>query len=81
MLSQLAASYTSVRQQVIKKTKYDDAILNVCFSTGVVHLNGGTAAFICALFLGPRKHQFDPDAEPPKPGNGINILLGTFVLW
>ena len=50
-------------------------------ATGVVHLNGGTAALVCTLFLGPRKNYFNPDVEKPQPGNGINILLGTFILW
>ena len=45
-----------------------------------MHLSGGVAGLVFALMLGPRKGRYDRGTAPP-PGNGTNILLGTFILW
>jgi len=49
--------------------------------SGVVHLCGGAAAFVAALMLGPRTGRYDKGSEAPQPGSGINVVLGTFMLW
>ena len=49
--------------------------------SGVVHLSGGTAAFIAALLLGPRKGRYDKNQKRVGAGAPTNIILGTFVLW
>ena len=50
--------------------------------SGVVHMQGGMIALICAWLLGPRIGKFDKDGNP-KAILGHNIpmvILGTFIL-
>lgn len=50
--------------------------------SGVVHLLGGTAAFVGALFLGPRIGRFDEYSNPIDiPGHSVPLVsLGFFIL-
>jgi Amt family ammonium transporter len=49
----------------------------------VVHLQGGTAALIGAMLLGPRLGKYNPDGTPnPIPGHNLAFaVLGVFILW
>ncbi len=48
-----------------------------------VHMVGGIAAFIGAIFLGPRIGKFDKNGKPNAiPGHSITLgALGVFILW
>nr|AOG19173.1 AMT-like ammonia transporter [Eurythoe complanata] len=51
--------------------------------SGVVHLLGGTAAFVGAVFLGPRLGRFDPVTGKPQAIRGHSVplaALGGFIL-
>jgi Amt family ammonium transporter len=49
----------------------------------VVHLQGGTAALIGAILLGPRLGKYNPDGSPNViPGHNLAYaVLGVFILW
>ena len=49
----------------------------------VVHMVGGIAALIGAIFLGPRIGKFDKDGNPRSiPGHSMTLAcLGIFLLW
>eukprot|EP00951_Prasinocladus_malaysianus_P020381 scaffold166545_cov49-Prasinocladus_malaysianus.AAC.1 len=50
--------------------------------SGVVHLTGGTAAFIGAYLIGPRRGRFTQDSIWELKGNSSALsALGTFCLW
>lgn len=56
--------------------------------SGVVHLTGGTVAFVASSTLGPRVGRFHDITgnvfEKPKtiPGHSMALqLMGTFILW
>jgi Amt family ammonium transporter len=51
--------------------------------SGVVHMTGGVAALMGAMFLGPRIGKYGPDGRPRAiPGHSIPFaLLGVFILW
>ena len=56
--------------------------------SGVVHLVGGTTAFVAAIVLGPRRGRFhDEDGNPLEnpaafPPHSVALqVLGTFLLW
>jgi Amt family ammonium transporter len=51
--------------------------------SGLVHLVGGTAAFMGALIIGPRIGKFGPDGKPRAiPGHSIALALtGVFILF
>ncbi len=51
--------------------------------SGVVHMTGGVAALMGAMFLGPRIGKYGPDGRPRAiPGHNIPFaLLGVFILW
>ena len=47
--------------------------------SGVVHMTGGIAALVAAIFVGPRKGAFDGDGI--KGQSAITRNLGVFILW
>lgn len=49
----------------------------------VVHLVGGVAALVGALFLGPRLGKYGKDGKPRAiPGHSMPLaMLGVFILW
>lgn len=49
----------------------------------VVHMVGGCAALVGALFLGPRIGKYGKDGRPRAiPGHSVPLaLLGVFILW
>jgi Amt family ammonium transporter len=52
--------------------------------SGVVHMTGGVAALVGAIFLGPRKGRFDPQTGLPNKmpaQSSVFQVLGTFILW
>ena len=52
--------------------------------SGVVHMTGGGAALMGAIFLGPRTGRFAPRTGEVQdmPGHStVLAALGTFILW
>jgi Amt family ammonium transporter len=51
--------------------------------SGVVHMLGGTAAFVGAFIVGPRIGKFRSDGRPRAiPGHSVTLgALGVFILW
>jgi len=51
--------------------------------SGIVHMTGGVAALVGAIFLGPRTGRFSPSGEViDMPGHSsVLVALGTFILW
>jgi len=51
--------------------------------SGIVHMTGGVAALVGAIFLGPRTGRFSPSGESiDMPGHSsVLVALGTFILW
>jgi len=51
--------------------------------SSVVHMVGGTAAFVGALFLGPRIGKYDKNGKAKAiPGHSMTLAtLGVFILW
>eukprot|EP00227_Mantoniella_beaufortii_P007662 CAMPEP_0197592266 /NCGR_PEP_ID=MMETSP1326-20131121/14999_1 /TAXON_ID=1155430 /ORGANISM="Genus nov. species nov., Strain RCC2288" /LENGTH=459 /DNA_ID=CAMNT_0043157949 /DNA_START=67 /DNA_END=1446 /DNA_ORIENTATION=- len=52
--------------------------------SGVVHMTGGGAALMGAIFLGPRTGRFAPNTGEVRdmPGHStVLAALGTFILW
>ena len=51
--------------------------------SGVVHMTGGGAALMGAIFLGPRIGKFDAEGKAVDiPGHSAALqCLGTFILW
>jgi Amt family ammonium transporter len=60
-----------------------DAVYSDFAGSGVVHLTGGTAACMGAIFLGPRIGKYGPDGKPRAiPGHSIPLAVtGVFILW
>jgi len=60
-----------------------DAVYSDFAGSGIVHMTGGIAAFMGALFLGPRIGKYDADGNPRAiPGHSIPFaILGVFILW
>jgi hypothetical protein len=60
-----------------------DAVYSDFAGSGIVHMTGGIAAFMGALFLGPRIGKYDADGKPRAiPGHNIPFaILGVFILW
>ena len=51
--------------------------------SSVVHMVGGTAAFVGAIFLGPRIGKYDKNGKAKAiPGHSMTLAtLGVFILW
>lgn len=51
--------------------------------SAIVHITGGTAAFVGAVLLGPRIGRFDKQGKPiDSPGHSVPIAaLGAFILF
>lgn len=60
-----------------------DAVYSDFAGSGIVHMTGGIAAFMGALFLGPRIGKYGPDGKPRAiPGHNIPFsVVGVFILW
>jgi len=66
----------------------ENDLLNDCgvidfAGSGVVHMTGGVAALVAAIFIGPRKGRFAADGTPIEiPGQSAVLRnFGTFILW
>jgi len=59
------------------------AVFSDFAGSGIVHMTGGIAAFMGALFLGPRIGRYADDGSPRAiPGHNIPFaILGVFILW
>ncbi len=68
---------------LIADIQIDDAVFSDFAGSGIVHMTGGIAAFMGALFLGPRIGKYDEDGNPRAiPGHNIPFaILGVFILW
>ncbi len=68
---------------LIADIQIGDAVFSDFAGSGIVHMAGGTAAFMGALFLGPRIGKYDKDGNPRAiPGHSIPFaILGVFILW
>ena len=60
-----------------------DAVYSDFAGSGVVHMCGGLAAMMGAIFLGPRIGKYDANGNPRAiPGHNIPFaILGVFILW
>jgi Amt family ammonium transporter len=60
-----------------------DAVYSDFAGSGVVHMTGGIAALMGAIFLGPRIGKYDENGKPRAiPGHSIPFaILGVFILW
>lgn len=60
-----------------------DAVYSDFAGSGIVHMVGGIAALMGAMFLGPRIGKYSPDGTPRAiPGHNIPFaILGVFILW
>ncbi|MGA7757472.1 MAG: ammonium transporter [Ilumatobacteraceae bacterium] len=68
---------------LIADIQIGDAVFSDFAGSGIVHMTGGIAAFMGALFLGPRIGKYDADGNPRAiPGHSIPFaILGVFILW
>ena len=68
---------------LIADIQIGDAVFSDFAGSGIVHMTGGIAAFMGALFLGPRIGRYDEDGKPRAiPGHNIPFAtLGVFILW
>ena len=68
---------------LIADIQIGDAIYSDFAGSGIVHMTGGIAAFMGALFLGPRIGRYDENGNPRAiPGHSIPFAtLGVFILW
>ena len=67
----------------IAQMSIGDAVYSDFAGSGIVHMTGGIAAFMGALFLGPRIGKYDADGKPRAiPGHNIPFaIVGVFILW
>jgi Amt family ammonium transporter len=67
----------------IAQMNVGDAVYSDFAGSGVVHMTGGIAALMGALFLGPRIGKYGPDGKPRAiPGHNIPFaMIGVFILW
>jgi Amt family ammonium transporter len=68
---------------LIADIQIGDAVYTDFAGSGIVHMTGGTAALMGALFLGPRIGRYAADGSPRAiPGHNIPFaILGVFILW
>jgi len=68
---------------LIADIQIGDAVFSDFAGSGIVHMTGGIAAFMGALFLGPRIGRYDENGKPRAiPGHNIPFAtLGVFILW
>jgi ammonium transporter, Amt family len=68
---------------LIADIQIGDAVYSDFAGSGIVHMTGGIAAFMGALFLGPRIGRYDENGTPRAiPGHNIPFAtLGVFILW
>ena len=68
---------------LIADIQIGDAVFSDFAGSGIVHMTGGIAAFMGALFLGPRIGKYDENGNPRAiPGHSIPFaILGVFILW
>ncbi|HSL73620.1 MAG TPA: ammonium transporter [Ilumatobacteraceae bacterium] len=68
---------------LISEISIGDAVYSDFAGSGIVHMTGGIAAFMGALFLGPRIGRYDENGKPRAiPGHSIPFAtLGVFILW
>jgi ammonium transporter, Amt family len=68
---------------LIADIQIGDAVFSDFAGSGIVHMTGGIAAFMGALFLGPRIGKYDENGKPRAiPGHNIPFAtLGVFILW
>jgi len=68
---------------LIADIQIGDAVFSDFAGSGIVHMTGGIAAFMGALFLGPRIGKYDSEGNPRAiPGHSIPFAtLGVFILW
>lgn len=68
---------------LIAQLNIGDAVYSDFAGSGVVHMVGGIAALVGAVFLGPRIGRYGPDGQPRAiPGHNIPFaILGVFILW
>lgn len=69
---------------IAEKVNFGDALSYSDFAgSGIVHMTGGIAALMGAIFLGPRIGKYDADGRPRAiPGHNIPFaIVGVFILW
>jgi Amt family ammonium transporter len=68
---------------LIAQMHVGDAVYSDFAGSGVVHMTGGIAALMGAIFLGPRIGKYDENGKPRAiPGHSIPFaILGVFILW
>jgi ammonium transporter, Amt family len=68
---------------LIARIQIGDAVYSDFAGSGIVHMTGGVAALMGAMFLGPRRGKYGPDGKPRAiPGHSIPLaMLGVFILW
>lgn len=68
---------------LIDQMSIGDAVYSDFAGSGIVHMTGGVAAFMGALFLGPRIGKYDSEGRARAiPGHNIPFaIVGVFILW
>ncbi len=68
---------------LIADININGAVFSDFAGSGIVHMTGGIAAFMGALFLGPRIGRYDENGKVRAiPGHSIPFaILGVFILW
>src|SRR6056297_3298827 len=68
---------------LIADIQIGDAVFSDFAGSGIVHMTGGIAAFMGALFLGPRIGKYDSEGNVRAiPGHSIPFAThGVFILW
>jgi ammonium transporter, Amt family len=68
---------------LIAEMQIGEAVFSDFAGSGIVHMTGGIAAFMGAMFLGPRIGKYDAEGRPRAiPGHSIPFAtVGVFILW